>query len=117
MTRVRADLIPIVCEVAGSFAGCTPAAQVSESPDAAFADIDVASVRSVLRNLVDNAIKYSLPDSGPVEVAIEERAKDVLVRVTDDGPGIPETDRLKLFEPFFPSIDRARKGTAARVWD
>jgi signal transduction histidine kinase len=103
---VPADLISIVREVVGSFAASTPAAQIADSPDSVLADVDVAGIRTVLRNLLDNAIKYSLPDSGPVTVAIDART-DVTIRVTDDGPGIPEADRATLFEPFF-RVDRSR---------
>lgn len=68
------------------------------------------SLRTVLRNLLENAIKYSLPDSGAVEVSIAETtetAGTVVVHVTDDGPGIPEEDLASLFEPFF-RVDRSR---------
>ena len=51
--------------------------------------------------------KYSLPDSGPVELSAARGEGCVVVRVVDDGPGIPEADLGRLFEPFF-RVDRSR---------
>lgn len=62
----------------------------------------------LLRNLLENAIRHS-PDRGVVEVTVEVKDHDVLVHVVDDGPGIPEVDRDRVFEPFFRGADvRAR---------
>lgn len=70
-------------------------------------DIDREKVRTVLRNLLENAIKYSLPDSRAIEVSAVQNGDHVVIRVTDDGPGIPERDVASLFEPFF-RVDRSR---------
>jgi signal transduction histidine kinase len=98
----RRDLLPIVREVAESF-------QVPVAATAAeiLLDLDGDRIRTVLRNLLENAIKYSLPDSQPVEISVEETPETATVRVTDDGPGIPEADLPSLFEPFF-RVDRSR---------
>jgi two-component system sensor histidine kinase VicK len=64
-------------------------------------------MRTVIRNLLENAIKYSLPDSRAVEVSAAQNGEYVVIRVTDDGPGIPERDIPSLFEPFF-RVDRSR---------
>jgi signal transduction histidine kinase len=42
-----------------------------------------------------------------VEISVEQNPDTVVVRVTDDGPGIPEADLPNLFEPFF-RVDRSR---------
>ena len=49
--------------------------------------------------LVDNAIDHAPPGT-PVEVALGRRGGDVLLSVTDHGPGIPAEDRERVFEPF-----------------
>ena len=56
---------------------------------------------------MENALKYSLPDSRPVEVSACEQGDAVVVRVADDGPGIPEADLVSIFEPFY-RVDRSR---------
>ncbi|HXT21053.1 MAG TPA: sensor histidine kinase [Thermoanaerobaculia bacterium] len=57
--------------------------------------------------MVENAVKYSLPDSRPVRISAAREEDRVVVRVIDDGPGIPATDAASLFEPFF-RVDRSR---------
>jgi signal transduction histidine kinase len=73
-------------------------------------DVDAEGVRTVLRNILENVRKYSLPDSRAVEIAAEVNGASVIVRVVDDGPGIPEMDLLSVFEPFF-RVDRSRSRT------
>ncbi|HKI05779.1 MAG TPA: HAMP domain-containing sensor histidine kinase [Thermoanaerobaculia bacterium] len=103
----RQDLVPILREVAESFQGRPPGVRFIASQPEIFLDVDRDPMRTVLRNLLENAIKYSLPDSAPVEVAAGQEGETVTVRVTDDGPGIPEADLASLFEPFF-RVDRSR---------
>lgn len=107
----RQDLLPILREVAESFADRPPGVRIAsaaaKTPPEILLDLDGDRMRIVLRNLVENAIKYSLPDSGAVEISVAQEARTVIVRVTDDGPGIPEADLPSLFEPFF-RVDRSR---------
>lgn len=102
----RQDLAPILREMAESFRDRPPGVRLSSFPDIVL-EIDPDRIRTVLRNLLENAIKYSLPDSGPVEISLLDQGDSVVVRVTDDGPGIPEADLPQLFEPFF-RVDRSR---------
>ncbi len=98
----RVDLSPIVHEVADAFD-----ARIVALPAALHVDADGEKLRVVLRNLIENAVKYSLPDSAPVEVSAAADGEHVVIRVTDDGQGVPEEDRASLFEPFF-RVDRSR---------
>lgn len=52
-----------------------------------------------LRNLVANAIDWSPPE-GRVEVRIEAAANGVVIQVDDQGPGVPESERERIFLPF-----------------
>ncbi|WP_372880932.1 cache domain-containing protein [Psychromonas sp.] len=54
-------------------------------------------LRRVVSNLVHNAAKYG---NGQVFVTLEQRDKVYLLHVDDDGPGIPDADRERVFEPF-----------------
>jgi signal transduction histidine kinase len=103
----RQNLTPILREVVESFHDQPPGARLVAPPEPILLEIDGDQLRTVLRNLLDNAIKYSLPDSGPVEITIAETPGTVLVHISDDGPGIPEADLPHLFEPFF-RVDRSR---------
>jgi signal transduction histidine kinase len=57
-----------------------------------------ALLRSMLRNLLDNAHMHGRP---PVRVAVTPAADGVRVLVEDSGPGIPDAERERVFEPFF----------------
>jgi len=56
-------------------------------------------VERAVSNLIANAIKYS-PDDEPVDVGICVEGDDVLVSVTDRGPGIPTESQERIFERF-----------------
>lgn len=53
-----------------------------------------------LQNIVDNAMKYTLP-GGKVTITIEKQGDYVEVKVSDTGVGIPKADQAKLFSKFF----------------
>lgn len=101
------DLAPILCEMAARFNKKRPGVRFIAPSQSIQLNIDEDKVRTVLRNLLENAFKYSLPDSRPVEVSCSQNEDSVIVRVSDDGPGIPTEDATSLFEPFF-RVDRSR---------
>lgn len=63
-------------------------------------------VEQVLRNLIENALKYSPPGS-PVEVSVEREGGLAVVRVIDQGEGIEPEERDAVFEPFYRSARTA----------
>jgi signal transduction histidine kinase len=71
-------------------------------PEPAGAAFEVAGsprlLRRLIRNLVENAAKHGAP---PVEVALSRVGDSITVRVDDRGPGIPEAERERVFEPFY----------------
>jgi signal transduction histidine kinase len=73
-----------------------------------------ADVEIVFRNLIDNAVKYSLPEP-VVEVTASALPRDrVLVRVEDNGPGIPVAERQNVFQRFVrlgSELERSTPGT------
>lgn len=58
------------------------------------------AIHILIRNLVDNAIRYS-PENSFVKINIEEENDQVILKVMDNGPGIPEELRERVFERFF----------------
>ena len=77
--------------------------------------IDREQMRRVLINLIDNAVDALeraevLPTDVPRRVVIktqyDRRNKSVLIEVADNGPGIPGSDRLRIFEPYFTTKKR-----------
>jgi signal transduction histidine kinase len=68
-----------------------------EEPLAASADRE--KLGQVLTNLLDNALKFS-PNGGTVTVEANRRAGRVEVRIVDEGQGIPEDERERIFSKF-----------------
>jgi PAS domain S-box-containing protein len=87
-----------------------------EPPPSVAADRDKA--RQVLVNLVDNAVKYS-PEGGRVEVRIESTETTVRFHVTDEGIGVPEDERERIFDKFYrldPEMTRGVGGTGLGLY-
>lgn len=61
---------------------------------------DDTRLEQVLQNLLDNAIKYS-PEGGAIVIEIVERGEHACMSVRDQGIGIPEASRSRLFERFY----------------
>jgi signal transduction histidine kinase len=101
------DLMPLLRDVAESFQMRPPGVHIVSTCQEVQVDIDGERLRTVLRNLLENAAKYSLPTSRPIEISASQSADGVVIRVTDDGVGIPEGDVERVFEPFF-RVDRSR---------
>lgn len=64
------------------------------------------ALRMMLRNLLDNAVKYT-PVSGQVDVALQTIDSHYLLTVEDSGPGIASEDRARVFDRFFRISDLA----------
>ncbi|MFN3256104.1 MAG: sensor histidine kinase [Ilumatobacter sp.] len=77
------------------------------------ADVDGSQLARVIRNLLDNAIRYA-PDGSVVLVRIAERNGRATMQVIDEGPGFPTDFRAHAFEPFTRADEArdTRTGTA-----
>ena len=67
-----------------------------------------ALLRQTLYNLVQNALDAS-PPNAIIEVSAAQEGEWCVIRVCDEGPGIPERIRERIFEPFFSTKDRTMK--------
>jgi two-component system sensor histidine kinase KdpD len=74
--------------------------------------LDPALFDQILRNLLDNALKFSGP-SGHVAVRVRREGHELAIAVEDDGPGIPPSYLSRIFDPFFRAsrTDRVAAGT------
>lgn len=68
---------------------------------------DKERIKMAFSNVIDNAIKYSRPDSGPVILNYYKEDKNAVITVTDKGIGISEKEIAFVFEPFY-RVDKAR---------
>ncbi len=105
--RERSDLRAVALSVAeaktGTNGGVRVVAGLGTGP--AWVEMDGVSLRRVVDNLVVNAVAAARETDGEVRVGLEEVAGAVppeyRLVVEDDGPGIPEELRPRVFEPFF----------------
>jgi two-component system nitrogen regulation sensor histidine kinase NtrY len=65
-------------------------------------EFDLKQMKRVLINLLENSITV-LPDGGTIEIAIscDKEEQIVYMEVRDNGPGVADEDKLRLFEPYF----------------
>lgn len=71
-----------------------------DAPDQLWLSIDEPVLLSIVGNLVDNAVRYGR-DGGSIVVGLRTEDGKLLLQVRDDGPGIPEADRARVFERFY----------------
>jgi two-component system OmpR family sensor kinase len=110
--RVRAALDDLAREVVAELVPLADAKSIDlgiSSSQPAFVHGDPDALRTLLRNLVDNAVRYT-PSGGRVDVSVEhseqpdqagtsERRAEF--RVVDNGPGIPPQERTRVFDRFY----------------
>lgn len=81
-----------------------------ECPPGAVAYTDPALLERIVRNLLDNAVKYT--DAGHVSLTVERRDGRLVLSVVDSGRGIREADQARVFEEFYqvdnPERDRTK---------
>jgi two-component system OmpR family sensor kinase len=59
-----------------------------------------AALHALVRNLVDNAVRYT-PAGGRVTISVQRRNGEALLQVSDTGPGIPPEERARVFDRFY----------------
>lgn len=93
-------------------------------PNAAARDIDLGfrlaeqvsikaepfSLMLAVRNLVENALKFT-PNGGTIDVDVTQEGENAILRIEDNGPGVPAEDLPRLFEPFFRGNQPAGEGS------
>jgi len=72
--------------------------------------IDEIDLLAVVKNLVDNAIRYT-PTGGRVDLSVNMEEGAALLRIKDTGPGIAPEERLRVFDPFYRSLGSQEVGS------
>lgn len=102
-----AALEPLLAKVADALRGPNLAVEVGLDGKRLIAAMDEAAIESVLVTLVENAAQAG---ASRVEIEATAKGRDIHLTISDNGPGISESDRERLFEPFF-TTRRADGGT------
>lgn len=79
--------------------------RVSSTQDLLLAKIDTKLIVQVIINLVDNAIKYTPPYS-IINIHTEKKGEWIWVSVSDNGPGIPDEQKPRVFDMFYSGANK-----------
>jgi two-component system sensor histidine kinase QseC len=110
------ELFPLKTIAAEVIASLAPAALEKNVRFEMLADDEVVVggnkelLRVLLRNLLDNSVKHTVPGTS-VQVRIAHEAGKNLLSVSDDGPGIPEQEREKVSERFYRPLGTQSSGS------
>jgi len=102
-------------DVASDLAALVPSAMqrnielALDAPDSLVVAMERQTFKSILHNLVGNAIRY-VHEGGKVEVSLALQGADIVLAVTDNGPGIPADQHELVFERFHRGGDHAASG-------
>ena len=103
------EMVELVRSIAAEFDDRLPGIEYGPL-EPATAAVDRQKIKTVLRNLVDNALKHTPNDGDPVILSTTRRQGHVLIVVEDRGEGIEESALPHLFEPFYRAdASRSRK--------
>ena len=107
LKRRRLNLVDLVHEILPAFESHAPGIQINGLPETIEVDVDPEQIKIVLNNVLNNAIKYSQPDSEPVQIRFKRQAPYVILYIKDNGIGIPQEELPFIFEPFY-RVDKSR---------
>ena len=108
----RSDWISVEESVRAALAAVPEPAgglEVSIDPDIPLIRADAAQLERALANVGDNAARHA--GTGPVSVRVRSTGPRVLIRVSDRGPGIPQDELERIFEPFHRASGEAGAGS------
>ena len=72
--------------------------------------IDKNAMKLVVNNLLDNAVKFS-PENSEIKVVLEKQGEKLLLKIKDDGIGIPKNEQASIFEKFYRGKDASQYST------
>jgi len=111
--RTRTALDQLAREAAAQIAPVAGAKGIDlglERLDAVSVMGENAALRTMLANVLDNAVKYT-PPAGRVDVEVRAEPQDALIEVRDTGPGIPAAERERVFDRFYRVPGSAQTGS------
>ena len=107
LNRQRINLVDLLHEIIPAFVNQPPGIQFSDFPKTIEIYVDTDQIKTVLNNVLSNALKYSQPENDSVQISYKKQESYVILRIKDDGIGIPEEELPFIFEPFY-RVDKSR---------
>lgn len=100
----RLNFADLVCDAIGELAVLAQKKNIDLSVEGSttpiFIDGNATMLREMVSNLVDNALRYT-QYNGHVSVDIAPESNQLILKIIDDGPGVPEAEREKVFQRFY----------------
>jgi signal transduction histidine kinase len=101
------DLQAMALQLARGYRNQAPGVKVLKAKNFPFVAADEAKAATVLKNVIENSLKYSQDQKRAVEIAFSSDTAAAKITVRDYGIGIPESDLPLVFEPFY-RVDKSR---------
>lgn len=103
----RILLTEFLKEVIAEFKNQPPGVRTDDMAIDVELEVDPARIKTVFKNILTNAVKYSRPDSEPIRIFAAVRTPYIVVEIADKGIGIPHDELPFIFEPFY-RVDKSR---------
>jgi signal transduction histidine kinase len=103
----RVDLAELIQKTAALFEAGRPEIRIAEMSHLAPVELDAELMGRALKNILDNAQKYSPDQAAPIEVSASTDEAETVIAIRDNGIGIPAEELDLIFEPFY-RVDKAR---------
>jgi two-component system sensor histidine kinase KdpD len=100
------EVVRAAVEDAGAPAGRV---RVTIAPDLPLVRADATQLRRALANLIENGLRYG--DELPISVRAGVSGGRILIRVVDQGPGIPPAEQQRIFAPFYRGVGAVGQGS------
>jgi signal transduction histidine kinase len=107
LEKQRVSMAAFIKQTIVAFENQPPGIEIVDLPSEIEVEIDPEQIKAVFENVLNNATKYSQPNSAPIQISAMLEDSYAVVRITDFGIGIPEEDLAHIFEPFY-RVDKSR---------
>ena len=104
------DLVGLIFQKKARFESIPPGISWTPPADFPHVPMDMERMRLVIRNLIENALKYGAEAEKPIEITLHREGKFAVLKVRDFGPGVAKDEQDMVFEPFY-RLDRSRSRT------
>jgi signal transduction histidine kinase len=103
----RTKLANLLDEILPDYEHQFPGIQLEKFSDALEINVDSKQIKTVFKNILANAIKFSNAESDPVRITVNQQTHYTVVQIIDNGIGIPPEELAFIFEPFY-RVDKSR---------